>query len=102
MVSANKKDSTAKAVDAAKVYMKEYYENNKSAIKLSQNEKKDAKQLRGNSKMNVNLHRFTRTWPSAMVGMAEGKEVEEEDELGEKIFIMIIFIITQKPFTKEM
>ena len=32
--------------------------------------------------MNVNLQRFTRTWPSAM---AEGgdEEVEEEDELGE-------------------
>ena len=28
----------AKAVDAAKVYMKEYYENNKSAIKLSQSD----------------------------------------------------------------
>ena len=36
-----------KAVDAAKVYMKEYYENNKSAIKLSQNENKDTKQLSG-------------------------------------------------------
>ena len=37
--------------------------------------------------MNVNLQRFTRTWPSATVGMAEGeeKEVAEEDELGEKI-----------------
>ena len=81
MVSA--KDSTAKVVDAVKVYMKEYYENNKSAIKLSQNENKDAKQLRGNSIMNVTLQRFTRTWPSAMVGMVEGKEVEEEDELGE-------------------
>ena len=34
--------------DAAKVYMKEYYENNKSAIKLRQNDyeqNKDAKQL---------------------------------------------------------
>ena len=36
--------------------------------------------------MNVNLQQFTRTWPSATVGMAEGgdEEVEEEDELGEK------------------
>ena len=44
----------------------------------------------GNSIMNVNLQQFTRTWPSATAGMAEGKEggdekAEEEDELGEKI-----------------
>ena len=47
--------------------------------------------------MNVILQRFTRTWPSAMAGTAEGKEgwdneVEEEDDLGVLIFIMIIII----------
>ena len=40
--------------DAAKVYMKEYYENNKSANKISQND--------------VNLQQFTRTWPSVTAG----------------------------------
>ena len=37
--------------------------------------------------MNVNLQRFTRTWPSATAGTVEvgDEEVEEEDELGGKI-----------------
>ena len=35
--------------------------------------------------MHVNLQQYTRTWPSATVGMVEGEEVEEEDELGGKI-----------------
>ena len=57
--------------DAAKVYMKEYYENNKSAKKLSQND--------------VNLQQFTRTWPSVTAGTVEGEEggievVEEEED----------------------
>ena len=38
--------------------------------------------------MNVNLQRFTRTRTSAMAGMAEGEEVEEEDELGGKSIII--------------
>ena len=35
--------------------------------------------------MNVNLQRFTRTWPSGMAEGEEGgdEEVEEEDELWE-------------------
>ena len=35
----------------------------------------------------LNLQRFTSTWPSGTAGTAEGgdEEVEEEDELGEKI-----------------
>ena len=38
--------------------------------------------------MNVNLQRFTKTWPSATAGMAKGRKVEEEDELGEKIIFL--------------
>ena len=39
--------------------------------------------------MNVNLQRFTRTWPNLMAGIVEGEEggveeVEGEDELGKK------------------
>ena len=35
--------------------------------------------------MNINLQRFTRTWPSATAGTQEGEDemVEEEDKLGE-------------------
>ena len=82
----------AKAVDAAKAYMKEYY---KSAIKLNQNEYMNRIRMTttvGNSIMNVNLQQFTRTWPSATVGMAEGgdEEVEEEDELGGKSLLILL------------
>ena len=34
--------------------------------------------------MNVNLQRFTRTWPNGTAECEEGGN-EEEDELGEKI-----------------
>ena len=40
--------------------------------------------------MKVNLQRFTRTWPSATAGTVEGEEVEEYDELGDKIIIITI------------
>ena len=42
--------------------------------------------------MNVNFHRFTRTWSSATAVTAEGEEdgnevvKEEEDKLGKKIY----------------
>ena len=54
--------------------------------------------------MNVNLQRFTRTWPKSTVEGEEGgdNEVEEEDELGGgECTVNMIIIITQKPFTSK-